>query len=398
MGVTIKMTRLTYLIYIYLFTYQSLLISASTALIIGITGQDGSYLTEFLLHKGYTVHGISRRCSTSNTSNIDHLLSNKTLEDRLFVHIADLSDTESIRTIIEKTLPDEIYDLAGQTDVRISFDLPIQTADLSGLGVLRVLEAIRLSHNKAKVYNASTSELFGYSPPPQSETTPFYPRSPYAVAKLFAHWIGINYRESYNMYVSNGILFNHESPRRGDNFLSRKITKSLALILKKQQNVLFLGNLNAKKDWGFAPDYVECMWKILQQNEPGDYVIGSGIQHSVREFVQEAFGYAGIELSWQGNDILEVGVIKTVIDRWKGVLTPGAVVVRINPKFFRPAEVFSQIANPEKANKELGWKSKIQFSDLVKIMVDADLSGVGLEPIGEGISILKKNFTYLNKP
>jgi GDPmannose 4,6-dehydratase len=271
---------------LFAFVIHCAVLAADVALITGITGQDGSYMAEFLLDKGYVVHGVVRRSSTSNTTNIDHLIQDPLLKDRLVLHFADLTDASSIRKVLEVANPDEIYNLAGQTDVRISFDIPVQTSDITGMGVVRILEANRQLGGHAKVYQASTSELFGISHPPQSEVTPFHPRSPYGVAKLYGYWIGVNYRESYGMFVCNGILFNHESPRRGDNFITRKITKAIGQILSGNQEILELGNLDAKRDWGFAPDYIECMWKMLQMDKPTDYVIGTGEQHSVREFVE----------------------------------------------------------------------------------------------------------------
>lgn len=374
--------------------FHTRLVLAATALITGITGQDGSYMAEFLLDKGYTVHGIVRRSSTPNTANIEHLIHDRKLEGKLILHYADLTDDSSIRRVLEIANPDEIYNLGGQTDVRISFDTPVQTGDITGMGVVRLLEANRQFGGKAKVYQASTSELYGIASTPQSESTPFHPRSPYGVAKLYGYWIGVNYRESYGMFVSNGILFNHESPRRGENFITRKITKALAQILKGDQDVLELGNMDSKRDWGFAPDYVECMWKMMQMEKPGDYVVGTGEQHSVREFVERAFDYAGITLEWCGQGTAEKGVVKAVVDRWKGRLGIGQTLIRINPQFFRPAEVHSLLADPRKALSELDWKPKIAFSELIKIMVDADLQQAGLEPIGEGMTLLNEKYPY----
>ncbi len=377
------------------FLHFAFLYGEKVAMITGITGQDGSYLTELLLDKGYIVHGLVRRSATSNTANIEHLQHNNEFSNRLFLHFADLSDVFSICRILEKVKPDEIYNLAAQSDVRLSYDLPEQTSDISGMGVLRILEANRLQEKRAKVYQASTSELFGSTTPPQSEQTSFHPRSPYAVAKLYGYWMGVNYREAYQMYVSNGILFNHESPRRGVNFITRKITKALAAILAGKQSVLELGNLDALRDWGFAPDYVECMWAILQQEKPGDFVIGTGKQYSVRDFVKEAFQYVGVDIEWVGEGVSEVGIIKTVSHLYKDRIRPGQVLIRVNPLFFRPAEVDSLLADPSKAKQHLQWESKVNFQELVKIMVDSDLKRQGLAAPGEGQAILANRYKYV---
>lgn len=343
------------------------------ALITGITGQDGSFLAEFLLEKGYEVHGIIRRSSSFNTGRIEHLYLDEWVRDmhrrRLVnLHYGDMTDSSSLIRIIGQVKPDEIYNLAAQSHVKVSFDVPEYTADTDAIGVLRLLEAVRIlgMEKKCRIYQASTSELFGkVQEVPQSETTPFYPRSPYSVAKLYAYWIMKNYRESYGMFTANGILFNHESERRGETFVTRKITLAAARIANNLQDKLYLGNLNAKRDWGYARDYVECMWLILQQPQPGDFVIATGEYHSVREFTTLAFKRVGIDLEWRGSGVDEKGV-----DR----LT-GKVLVEVDPRFFRPAEVDELLGNPEKARRELGWNPRAtSFEQLVNIMVDADMA------------------------
>jgi GDPmannose 4,6-dehydratase len=368
------------------------------ALITGITGQDGSYLAEFLLSMGYEVHGIVRRSSTFNTQRIDHIyVDPHDPEARLFLHYGDLSDPGILTEIIWNIKPDEIYHLGAQSHVRVSFDMPEYTGNITGLGTTRILEAIRRSGIKTKFYQASSSEMFGASPPPQNEKTPFYPRSPYAVAKVYAFWMTVNYREAYNIFACNGILFNHESPRRGETFVTRKITRALAHILAGKQKKLYLGNLYAKRDWGFAPEYVEAMWLMLQQDEPDDYVIGTGESHQVKEFLVKAFEYAGVELEFKGEGLEEKGIVKSVDRRWEYVLKPGDVVVEIDPKYFRPTEVEWLQADITKAKQKLGWEPRVTFEELVKIMVDYDLKLVGLDPIGEGIKInLTKGFNYTN--
>jgi GDPmannose 4,6-dehydratase len=368
------------------------------ALITGITGQDGSYLTEFLLSKGYEVHGIIRRASTFNTQRLDHIyVDPHKANARLFLHYGDLSDPGIITEIIWNVRPDEIYHLGAQSHVRVSFDMPEYTGNIDALGTTRLLEAIRRSGIKTKFYQASSSEMFGTAPPPQSETTPFCPCSPYAAAKLYAYWITVNYREAYGIFASNGILFNHESPRRGETFVTRKITRSLANILAGRQNKLYLGNLDAKRDWGFAPEYVEMMWLMLQQNQPDDYVVGTGQSHSVREFVEKAFSYAGIRVLWQGEKCAEKGIIKSVDKKWDKIVKPGNVVVEIDPKYFRPTEVDYLKADITKAMKKLKWQPRITFAELVKIMVDYDLEMAGLESPREGMEISrKKGFDYTN--
>jgi GDPmannose 4,6-dehydratase len=324
------------------------------ALITGITGQDGSYLTELLLSKGYEVHGIVRRSSTFNTDRIDHLYSNPEISGKkLFLHYGDLADSSNISRLLERIVPDEVYNLAAQSHVKVSFDIPEYTTDIDATGTCRLLDAIREVNVKTKFYQASSSEMFGkVQEIPQKESTPFYPRSPYACAKLYSHWLTVNYRESYDMFACSGILFNHESPRRGETFVTRKITRALADIMAKKADKLYLGNLDAKRDWGFAGDYVEAMWLMLQQSEADDYVIATGETYSVKEFLDEAFGYAGLD--------------------WKKH-------VEISEKYFRPAEVDLLIGDSSKARQKLGWKPKVDFKGLVKMMVDADLQKVGIK-------------------
>lgn len=352
------------------------------AFITGITGQDGSYLTEFLLEKGYEVHGMIRRSSTFNTKRIDHLIENPEIGNkRLFLHYGDLSDTSNIVRLLEKIQPDEIYNLGAQSHVKVSFEEPEYTAQVDALGTLRILEAIRITGIKTKFYQASTSELFGGIPEtaPQNEKTPFYPKSPYAVAKLYAYWITVNYRESYGLYAVNGILFNHESPRRGETFVTRKITRAVASIIAGKQEKLTLGNLDAKRDWGFAGDYVEAMWLMLQQEKPQDYVIATGETHSVREFVELAFKEVGIEIEWKGKGLDEKGYDKKT----------GRLLVDVSPRYFRPAEVELLCGDPSKAEKELGWKRKVDFKGLVKMMVEADLreiAGLDIESYLQAVS------------
>ncbi len=368
------------------------------ALITGITGQDGSYLAEFLLSKGYEVHGIIRRASTFNTHRIDHIYVDPHEPDaRLFLHYGDLSDPGVITEIIWNIKPDEIYHLGAQSHVRVSFDMPEFTGNITGLGTTRILEAIRRSGVKAKFYQASSSEMFGASPPPQNEKTPFYPRSPYAAAKVYAFWMTVNYREAYGLFACNGILFNHESPRRGETFVTRKITRAIANILAGNQKKLYLGNLNAKRDWGFAPEYVEMMHLMLQQDEPDDYVVGTGESHSVREFAEKAFSYAGIEIEWKGSGTEEKGIVKSIESKWDSLLRPGQIIIEIDPRYFRPTEVEFLQADITKAREKLGWEPRTTFDELIKIMVDYDMKLVGLEPPGEGICISEeKGFAYTN--
>lgn len=335
------------------------------ALITGITGQDGSYLAELLLEKGYEVHGLVRRSSSFNTERIDHILKDiHDKEARVFLHFGDLSDASNISRLLEKIQPDEIYHLGAQSHVRVSFDMPEYTGDVTGLGTLRILDAIRDSGVKTKFYQASSSEMFGLvQHVPQTEETPFYPRSPYGVAKVYGYWITKNYRESYNLFACNGILFNHESPRRGETFVTRKITRGLARIKLGIDDTLYLGNLDAKRDWGYAKDYVEGMWLMLQQEKPDDYVLATNETHTVREFVEIAAARLGFSLEWRGEGVDEIGVdTKT-----------GNTIVSIDPRYFRPAEVDLLIGDPAKAKKQLGWEPAVKFKELVEIMVDADL-------------------------
>ncbi len=339
------------------------------AFVTGITGQDGSYLAELLLDKGYEVHGLVRRCSSSNTKRIDHLLENpETGNKALFMHYGDITDACNLSRLIEKIQPAEIYNLAAQSHVQVSFEIPEYTADIDAIGTLRILDALKKSGIKARFYQASTSELFGGIPEmvPQNETTPFYPRSPYAAAKLYAYWITVNYREAYGMYACNGILFNHESSRRGRTFVTRKITAGIADILNKKQDKIALGNLDVKRDWGFAGDYVEAMWLMLQQENPEDYVIATGETHSVREFCELAFRFAGISLEWTGKGIDEKGIDSAT----------GRELICIDSRYFRPAEVNLLLGDPSKAKQKLGWVPKTSFSELVKIMVDAELKNL----------------------
>lgn len=339
--------------------------SPKKALITGITGQDGSYLAELLLKKGYEVHGIIRRASTFNTERIDHLYKDPHKKNvKLFLHYGDLTDASNISRILEQVNPVEIYNLAAQSHVQVSFQMPEYTANVVALGTLRLLDAIKDQGMKIKFYQAGSSEMFGLvQETPQKETTPFYPRSPYACAKVFAHWIGVNYREAYKMFISNGILFNHESPRRGETFVTRKITRGLARIKAGLDNTLYLGNLEAKRDWGYTADFVQAMWLMLQQDKPGDYVIATGETHSVREFVEAAAKFAGFDLRWHGRGLAEIGID----NKTKKTL------IKIDPRYFRPTEVDLLIGNPTKAWQELKWKPRVKFNRLVQIMMQADL-------------------------
>ncbi|MDH5401079.1 MAG: GDP-mannose 4,6-dehydratase [Candidatus Heimdallarchaeota archaeon] len=335
------------------------------ALITGITGQDGSYLAEYLLSKGYEVHGTIRRASTFNTQRIDHIYQDPLEKStKLFLHYADVSEFSSIEKLIRSVEPDEIYHLAAQSHVKVSFDLPVYTGNVTGVGSIVLLEAIRRSEINSKFYQASSSEMFGSSPPPQNEETRFHPRSPYGVAKVYAYWACVNYRESYGMFASNGILFNHESPRRGEIFVTRKITRAIAAILADKQSKLYLGNLDSKRDWGFAPEFVVGMYKMLNHSKPDDFVLSTGKTTSISEFLELAFTYVGLN--------------------WKDY-------VKIDPKYFRPAEVDHLLGDSTKAEKELGWKARVSIEDLVKIMVDADMQLYGLKPIGDGFMYLKEN-------
>lgn len=334
------------------------------ALISGITGQDGSYLTELLLNKDYEVHGIMRRSSSFNTFRIDHIYNNPAyLNQRFFLHYGDLTDSSNLNRLVEKIRPTEIYNLGAQSHVQVSFEVPEYTAEVDGIGTLRFLDAIKETGIRTRFYQASTSELYGkVQEIPQTEKTPFYPRSPYAAAKLYAYWIVINYREAYNVFASNGILFNHESERRGKTFVTRKITVAASKIVLGQQEQLLLGNLDSKRDWGYAPEYVEGMWRILQANEPDDYVLATNETHSIREFVEETFKVLGDEIIWEGTGIGETGILKS----------SGKAVVSIDPKYFRPTEVDLLIGDPAKAKEKLGWEPKVTFKQLVKIMVESD--------------------------
>jgi len=338
------------------------------AFITGITGQDGSYLAELLLAKGYEVHGLIRRASTFNTSRIDHIyVDPHQAGAKLLLYYGDLSDGAQLTNLIYNIKPDEIYHLGAQSHVRVSFDMPEYTGDITGLGTSRILEALRRSGIKARFYQASSSEMFGNAPPPQNENTPFRPRSPYAAAKVYAYWMAANYREGYGLFACNGILFNHESPRRGQTFVTRKVTRAIAEIISKRQQYLYLGNLEAKRDWGYAPEYVELMWKMLQTGAPDDFVIGTGESHSVRELVEAAFDYVGLD--------------------WKKY-------VRVDDRYLRPTEADHLISDSSKARQSLGWDPIIKFHDLIKIMIDADMRAIGLKPVGEGDKILKKKFPH----
>ncbi len=344
----------------------SQMIIMKKALITGITGQDGSYLAELLLSKNYEVHGIIRRVSTFNTSRIDHIyVDPHDPNAKLFLHYGDLSDSEQISNMIYNIKPDEIYHLGAQSHVRVSFDIPEYTGNVTALGTTRILEAIKRSADRIRFYQASSSEMFGNSPPPQNEETPFRPRSPYAIAKLYAYYMTVNYREGYGIYACNGVLFNHESPRRGETFVTRKVTRAIANILAGRQKALYLGNLGPKRDWGYAPEYVEAMWRILQRRRSEDFVIGTGETHSVRDFVEQAFSYVG--------------------------LNPEKYV-KIDSRYFRPTETEELVADSRKARKKIEWAPKTRFEDLVKIMVDADIRKIGLRPPMEGEYFLEKTF------
>jgi GDPmannose 4,6-dehydratase len=372
------------------------------ALITGVTGQDGSYLTELLLEKSYEVHGILRRSSSFNTARIDHLYNNAGIFDKTFItHYGDLTDSSNLNRILERVQPDEIYNLAAQSHVRVSFEVPEYTAEVDAIGTLRFLDAIKNTGIDTRFYQASTSELFGkVREIPQNESTPFYPRSPYGVAKMYGYWIVINYREAYNLFACNGILFNHESPRRGETFVTRKITRAAARIRLGLQPEITLGNLDAKRDWGYAPEYVEAMWLMLQQDQPDDFVIATGETHSVREFCAAAFQAAGLEIEWRGSGVDEVGILSGLCPEAPGAYLPplpnglngqrepalslekakppalGSVVVRIDPVYYRPTEVDILIGDPAKARNQLGWEAQIKFEDLARMMAQADLEKV----------------------
>ncbi|MFA6055920.1 MAG: GDP-mannose 4,6-dehydratase [Thermodesulfovibrionales bacterium] len=368
------------------------------ALVTGITGQDGSYLTELLLSKGYEVHGLIRRASTFNTGRIDHIYTDPHMPGtRLFLHNGDLSDSGQLVNLVYNIRPDEIYHLGAQSHVRVSFDMPEYTGDITALGTTRLLEAIRRSGIKSRFYQASSSEMFGAAPPPQDENTAFCPRSPYAAAKVYAYWMVVNYREGYKMFACNGVLFNHESPRRGETFVTRKITRAIANMLKGKQRKLYLGNINAKRDWGFAPEYVEMMWLMLQQDEPDDYAVGTGESRSVKDFLEKVFNYVGIEIEWRGEGIDRKGIVRSLSSALNPALKVGDVIIEIDPRYFRPTEVDFLQADISKARRKLGWAPRTTFDELVKIMVDYDMKLIGLDPVGEGIRICeKKGFSYTN--
>jgi GDPmannose 4,6-dehydratase len=333
------------------------------ALITGITGQDGSYLAELLLNKGYEVHGIIRRSSSFNTGRIDHIINDEQYKDQFFFHHGDVTDASNLNRILETVEPDEIYNLAAQSHVQVSFEVPDYTAQVVALGTLRFLDAIRETRLETKFYQASTSELFGKAQEvPQRETTPFYPRSPYAVAKLYGYWIIVNYREAYDLFACNGILFNHESPRRGETFVTRKITRAASRIKEGLQEKLFLGNMDSLRDWGYAPEYCEGMWRMLQQDQPEDFVLATGEQHSVKEFVELSFKELDISIDWKGDKENEIGIDSTT----------GKIIVAVDPKYYRPTEVETLLGDPTKAKEKLAWEAKTSFNDLVKKMVISD--------------------------
>jgi GDPmannose 4,6-dehydratase len=347
------------------------------ALISGVTGQDGSYLAEFLLEKGYIVHGIKRRASSFNTGRIDHLYQDPHVDHRnFFLHYGDLSDSSNLIRIIQQTQPDEIYNLGAQSHVAVSFESPEYTADVDGIGTLRILEAIRILglERKTRFYQASTSELYGLVQEiPQKETTAFYPRSPYAVAKLYAYWITVNYREAYGMYACNGILFNHESPRRGETFVTRKITRGLASIAQGLEQCLYIGNMDALRDWGHAKDYVRMQWMMLQQEQPEDFVIATGVQYSVREFIAKSAAQLGVNLKFVGQGIDEIAVVASISGNDAPALNVGDVVLRVDPRYFRPTEVENLLGDPAKAKQKLGWIPEVSFDEMIKEMVVHDL-------------------------
>ena len=338
------------------------------AFITGITGQDGSYLAELLLEKGYEVHGMIRRASSFNTQRIDHLYKDTHEKDiKLFLHYGDLTDSSNLNRLLEKIEPDEIYNLAAQSHVQVSFEVPEYTAETDGIGTLRILDAIKETKIKTRFYQASTSELYGkVQEVPQTEKTPFYPRSPYAVAKLYAYWIVINYREAYGLHASNGILFNHESHRRGETFVTRKITMAAAKIAKGLQQCLYMGNIDSQRDWGYAPDFVRMMWMMLQQDKPDDFVVATNEMHTVREFIEKSFGYLGMQIEWKGLGVNEMGINAK----------NGDIVVKIDPKYYRPTEVEQLLGDPSKAKAKLGWEPTVKFEELARIMTQADLDKI----------------------
>ncbi|HYA41076.1 MAG TPA: GDP-mannose 4,6-dehydratase [Syntrophobacteraceae bacterium] len=383
----------------------------ATALITGITGQDGAYLAEFLINKGYQVHGIKRRASLFNTQRIDHLYQDPHVESRrLILHYGDLTDSTNLVRIIQQVLPDEIYNLAAQSHVKVSFESPEYTADVDALGTLRILEAIRILglESKTRFYQASTSELYGKAQEiPQRETTPFYPRSPYGVSKLFAYWITVNYREAYNLFACNGILFNHESSIRGQTFVTRKITQGAAKIVMGLESRLYLGNLSALRDWGHARDYVKAQWLILQQEQPEDFVIATGEQHSIREFCEKAFQEVGIALEWRGKGVAEQGVVaglgsSALLDKYSALwrscpVRVGDPVVFVDPRYFRPAEVDSLLGDSSKAREKLGWVPQVSFDELIREMIVYDLEEAAREAVCKksGFSVLSSVEVYL---
>lgn len=357
------------------------------ALITGITGQDGSYLAEFLLAKGYEVHGIIRRASTFNTHRIDHIYTDPHESGtRLHLHYGDLADAGLLTELIYNITPDEVYHLAAQSHVRVSFDMPEYTGNITAIGTTRILEAIRRSGISTRFYQASSSEMFGAAPPPQSERTAFQPQSPYAAAKVYGYFITVNYREAYKLFACNGILFNHESPRRGEIFVTRKITRAVGAILTGRQKALYIGNLEARRDWGYAPEYVEMMHLMLQHDSPEDFVVGTGESHSVREFIVAAFSYAGVEIEWRGEGTETIGVVKSAEGVAAQTLTTGETIIRIDPRYFRPTEVDYLQADITKAEKILGWHPQVAFRELVEVMTDHDLLRSGLSAPGRGIA------------
>jgi GDPmannose 4,6-dehydratase len=379
------------------------------ALITGITGQDGSYLAEFLLEKGYEVHGLIRRSSTFNTDRIDHIYSDPhDLRNKLFLHYGDLNDGGQLSNLIYNVKPDEIYHLGAQSHVRVSFDMPEFTGDITGLGTTRMLEAIRRSGIKTRFYQASSSEMFGDSPPPQNEETPFKPRSPYGAAKVYAYWLVKNYRDGYSLFAVNGILFNHESPRRGETFVTRKITRAISRMRYGLQDKLYVGNLDAKRDWGYAGDYVEAMWLMLQQDEPDDFVIATGESHSVREFVDLAFQHSGIDLEWRGTGLQEKGILASIDSKQLAVsskqndhlrgpavclkgtsqLRVGDVLIEIDSRYFRPTEVEFLLGDSTKAREKLGWQPRVKFHELVRMMTEADIKN--LEEMKQCQDVIRK--------
>lgn len=357
-----------------------------TALITGVTGQDGSYLAELLLEKGYRVHGLRRRSSIPKIDRVEHMYADPHVDEKgLNLHYGDITDSSSLTRILSEVQPDEVYNLAAQSQVRVSFETPEYTANVDALGPLRLLEAIRTVGlgDSVRVYQASTSELFGKAQEsPQDEDTPFHPRSPYGAAKLYAYWVTVNYREAYSMFISNGILFNHESPRRDPTFLTRKVTSSIAKMLAGEMDRLYLGNLNAERDWGYAPEYVESMWLMLQQDEPDDYVVATGESHSVRDFVEECFRLLGVEIDWEGTGVDERGVAAGT----------GRTLVEVDPWYFRPTEVDHLVGDYSKARERLGWEPRTNFSQLVEIMLEADVQRGGMEDLDEASKVARRTF------